>query len=128
MQDVNRFVIRQKLWLIGRLGKVRARILFDTGANVSLIRDDLARKIEDVDELLGRAHRCYSATGSFMVRPGMIADVEISRYPLMANLCVAKELTEDVILGDDFMGRWGLMLDPKHRRVMVEPEYLRLQA
>jgi aspartyl protease len=128
MKRVHLYIIKQKLWLIGLRGKVRAPVLFDTGATLSLIREDVARKIQDVDELAGRARRCIGATRTFMVRPGLVADVEISRHRLMANFCVTRELTEDVILGNDFMAMWSIILDPEHRRVLVDPECLRLRA
>ncbi len=125
--NVRHYVIRQELWLIGKTKKIRAPMLFDTGATISLVRMDVARQVARLDEC-GEPFRCISADGNFTVRHFIHARIGIARHRIHVTLAVAKELTEQVILGDDFMGTWGIMVDPKHNRIMVDPAALRIRA
>jgi len=43
--------VGQKLWVIGRKARRKVEVLFDTGSSDSWIRESIARRIADPEEL-----------------------------------------------------------------------------
>jgi hypothetical protein len=41
---------------------------------------------------------------------------------------IVEDLSEELILGADFLQRWHIKLDPFRRRVWVDPEDVRIRA
>lgn len=101
--------------------------MFDTGSTYSLINEEIARAVADPVEIV-EPKRFEAAVGSFVVRQGVFADVLIKhrRYP--AQFYVAPGLTESLIIGADFMQVWHIQLDPRKRRVILDPKAMKLKA
>lgn len=120
-------IIKKKVWLIGRKGRCRVDALYDSGSTHSIVREDVAEQIATLDDL-PEPKTYEAAVGSFTVRHGIFADILIRGKRLTAGLRVVRGLTEDLILGADFMQVWHIRLDPRRRQVILDPQALRLKA
>ena len=120
-------LIAENLWVIGRRARRRVSALFDTGSSDSLIRADLAGEIGHPDEL-PEPKKYRAAVGSFVVRTSVVADVLLAGKRFTALFFVVPGLTEELVLGADFMQRWHLRLEPRRRRVILDPKALQLKA
>ncbi len=120
-------VIRKQVTLVGPKGSVQVKALFDCGATLSFVRTDIAVRLDSIHEWT-EPLACESAKGSFLVRGGVLVQVGMCGYSLAATLNVYKKLTEDAILGADFLGTWGVLVDPQRHRVLIDPEYARARA
>ncbi len=120
-------LITEKLLLIGHNGRTEVTALFDTGSTHSLVREDIARGIADLDDL-PEPKEYQLAVGSIVARKGVFADVVLQGKRLTIGLKVVKGLTEELILGVDFMQTWQIRLDPRRHRATVDPRALRLKA
>lgn len=120
-------LITKDLWLRGRKGSRKVRALFDTGSTYSLIAESVARRIAEPTEL-AEPKRFEAAVGTFRAREVVFPDVVLGRKRLPTALIVVSELTEEVILGVDFLQHWHIRLDPRGKRIIVDPKALRLIA
>ncbi len=120
-------LIYKKLRVIGRKGEATLTALLDTGSSHSLLREDVARDIGDPEEL--PEPKAYElAVGSFTARHGLFADVVIRGKRLMCGFKVVPRLSEEMILGVDFLQIWNVRLEPKTHRMILDPKALRLKA
>ncbi len=120
-------LISRKLQFIGRRGKAKVETLFDTGSNHCLIRASVAAKLAEADEL-PEPKRYEAAVGSFTARHFVVADVVLGGKRLTTLFKIVPELTEEAILGADFLQSWHIRLDPRKKRVILDPKALRLKA
>lgn len=120
-------LIAQDLWFVGRRGRKRLRALFDSGSNHCLMSETVAGRLSELDDL-PEPKEYEAAVGSFTARQFVVADVVIRRKRLTTLFKVVSALTEDVILGADFLQSWHIRLDPRHHRFIVDPRALRLKA
>ncbi len=120
-------IISQKLTLIGRKGRRQVEALFDTGSSHSMVRESIAVAIAEPDDL-PEPKTYESAVGKFTARTGIFADVVIRRHRLLTGLTVVTNLSEELILGVDFLQRWQVRLDPHHHKLILDPKAFRLRA
>lgn len=120
-------IIRERVALIGRKSTEEADALFDTGCTHSLMSDALARRLGPLDDLPEPAE-FEAAVGHFKCHQGIFVNVQIGKLKYMSQFRVAHGLTEDVILGLDFMQVWNIKLDPRRHMVVVDPKALKLKA
>ena len=120
-------IIRKKLWVTGRKGRRCLSVLFDSGSSFSLINDRIADLIGIRDEWT-EPITCHAAVGAFTCREFIAADIKIRRHRPFGILTIVRDLTEEVIIGADFLQRWHIKLDPFRRRVIVDPRELQLRA
>lgn len=119
--------IRKTVWVVGRRGRKKVEALFDTGASYSLLREDVARAIGEPEELPEPRH-FEAAVGGFTARFGIFADLLFQRKRFHTALTVAPGLTEDLLIGTDFMQQFHVRLEPRKRRVSFDKQALRLLA
>lgn len=125
--DVAMGLICKEMWVIGRKGRKKVSALFDTGASHSLLRESIARAIADPVEL-PEPKKFATAVGEFKAREGGVVDVVLAGKRLYTRLTSVADLTEDLILGADFLQSWHIRLDPRRRRVILDPQALKLKA
>lgn len=120
-------LIYRRMVCIGRKGRCTVEALFDSGSNHCLMRDDVAARIAPLDEL--PEPKLYeAAVGSFRAKHFVVADVSLAGRRLTTLFKVVPDLTEEAILGADFLQSWHIRLDPRRRRILVDPRALRLKA
>ncbi len=116
-------LIYQTLELRGRKRKRKVRILMDSGSTHSLIREDIARDLGELHDL-PEPKEFHSVVGEFTAREGVMADVVVRRHRLMTHFTAVRSLTEEAILGVDFFERYHIRLDPKRKRLILDPDAL----
>ncbi|MBI2900323.1 MAG: retroviral-like aspartic protease [Planctomycetes bacterium] len=120
-------LISKRVWLIGLKGRRKVEALFGTGSSHSLLNERIARAVGTPEGLPGP--KVYqAAVGSVTAREGIFADVVLRGKRLTAGLKIVPDLTEELILGADFMQVWHIRLEPRRGRVILDPRALRLKA
>ncbi len=120
-------IIYKTLTVIGRRGRARCEVLFDSGATRSLMERSLAMRLAQPVELA--EPEIYSlARGHFTVREGAFLQVVIQRRRIPVEVRVVEGLTENLILGADFLQVWDIRLRPKTKQVLLDLRALRLKA
>jgi predicted aspartyl protease len=120
-------LITKELTVIGPKGRQRLTALFDTGASFSLIRNTIAEPIGDPAEI-PEPKKFTTAVGEFRAHTYIVVDIALERKRLFPPLIVGPGLTEDLILGADFLQQWHIRLDPKRHRFLLDPKALKLRA
>ena len=115
-------VIRKSLPLVGRRGKKEVECLFDGGASSSFIRPDLARKLGLPTTNLLRPLRIRLGKGSTQVSKLAAVIVRLNGATLADTAYVMPGLTEEYVLGAEFLERYDIRLDPKRRRLLLPPK------
>ncbi len=115
----------------GDLGNAVAEALMDSGAGVSVVRRDVAEKLSN--HLLGlkpRTLRMVNGRKWLTVLEGAYLEVEMKGKSLDGSFYVVDEMPREVIIGVDFMQRWGILLDPKNHdfTIGVDPEAIEMAA
>ena len=111
-----------------RIGPTRTQSLIDTGADCSVIRYDIYKKIPKgciVKTFKISTPPCVSATGNPLE---IVAEARIKfqlgRVPLEHTFKVAKNLRKTLILGSDFLGANGASIDFKKRELNIGGKYV----
>ncbi|MBI2898707.1 MAG: retroviral-like aspartic protease [Planctomycetes bacterium] len=113
--------------LFGSRGKKTVFALFDSGASKSLIRRDLARDLGPLVEL-PEPERFEMVRGRFIVRDGCVASVGLGRAKPAHLFRAVERLSEDLIVGADFLQQWDVRLEPRRKKIVLDPRALRLKA
>lgn len=120
-------LIYKQVVLCGDRGEASVQALWDSSASESFIRRGLAEKIGTVVKLsvprkfeMGkRMLLIEESTGSI--------DVKVEGYSLFWHFLYVPELSEELIIGADFLQRWKIKLDPESERIIIDPKALRLK-
>lgn len=108
----------------------QVQALFDTGADVSLVRRDIAESLAELTTMrypqrLGMA----DGAGVLLTRQKVDLYVYIDDLPLMNPFLVADNLGEEMIIGADMMQRWKIKLDPEQEDILpIDPRVLRMRV
>ena len=63
--------------------------------------------------------------GSLLVEESTgIADVEVGGYNLFWHFLIVPALSEELIIGADFLQRWKIKLDSESERIIIDPKAL----
>lgn len=115
-------LIRKRLSFVGRRRKKEVECLFDTGASSSFIRPELVRELELPTTNLLRPLRIRLGKGSTRVSKLAAAMVRLNGVTLADTAYVMPGLTEEYVLGSEFLERYDIRLDPKRRRLLLPPK------
>lgn len=115
-------LVRKKLPLVGRRGQRQVDCLFDTGASSSFIRPTLVRTLNLSTADLPKPIRIRLGKGSTLVTEIAAVMVRLNGVTLADSAYVMPGLTEDYVLGAEFLERYDIRLDPKHRRLLLPPK------
>lgn len=120
-------LIYKNLTVVGRHGKARLQVLFDSGATRSLVNASVASRLADPVELA--EPETYSlARGRMTVREGAFLQVILQRHRIPLEARVVPDLSEPLIIGADFLQIWDIRLRPKKKQVLLDARALRLKA
>ena len=120
-------LIYKEVVLGGDKGKGKFQALWDNGSSESFIRKDIAEKIGTISKL-STPRQFEMGKGTLLVEESTsIIDIEIEGYSLFWHFLVVSELSEEVIIGADFLQRWKVKLDPENERIIIDPKALKLK-
>lgn len=108
----------------------QVRALFDTGADLSLVRQDIAENLEEF-KTIRHPLRLGMADGDAVLRTNQTVElyVYIDDLPLAHMFYVAENLGEEMIIGADMMQQWKIKLDPEQEDIMpIDPRVLRMRV
>lgn len=115
-------VIRKKLALIGPRRRRQVECLFDTGASSSFIRPELALTLGLSVASLPKPLRFRLGKRSAQVSRLAALMLRINDVTLADAAYVMPSLTEEYVVGVEFLERYGIRLDPKRRRLLLPPK------
>jgi predicted aspartyl protease len=119
-------LIYKDLEFVGTKGSKVMRVLMDTGASESFLRESEAQAITDL----------FQSPVSVMVELGKgfvavaelaIAAVNLDGHRVHWTFYVLEDLTEEAVIGADFFQRWKIKLDPATEDLIVDPQALKLK-
>lgn len=120
-------LIRKQLWVYGSKGRRKIEALFDTGASHTMIREEIGARL-GVRSDLPEPREYEAAVGRFRVRQAVMLDIAIQRRRLFTEVMLAPDLSEDLIIGANFLQDWHIKLEPRRHRIILDPKALRLKA
>lgn len=100
--------------------------LFDSGASTSAIRASLARTLGKPIKLQF-PRTAETAVGRVTIREAMEAVIQLNGHPIEWFFFLVPDLTEELVIGEDFLDRFNVRLDFRRKRVVIDPRYLRLK-
>jgi predicted aspartyl protease len=112
-------VIRKALPLIGPRRQRRVECLFDTGASSSFIRPGLVRALGLSTAHLPKSLRIRLGKGSTQVSRIAAVMIRLNGVIVADTAYVMPGLTEEYVLGAEFLERYDIRLDPKRRRLLL---------
>lgn len=115
-------LIRKKLPFIGRRKKIEVECLFDTGASSSFICPELVRTLGLSTADLAKPVRIRLGKGSTRVSRIAAVTIRLNGTTLADTAYVMPGLSEEYVLGAEFLERYDIRLDPKHRRLLLPPK------
>ena len=115
-------VIRKKLPFVGRRRKREVECLFDTGASSSFTRPELVRELRLPTANLLRPLRIRLGKGWTPVSKLAAVMIRLNGVTLADTACLMPGLSEEYVLGSDFLERYDIRLDPKRRRLLLPPK------
>jgi predicted aspartyl protease len=122
-------IIRLPILFRGSINDKYLYSLFDSGANYSFIRKDIAEQLEPLTQLREPLRMTTADINNSMEVVYRIAtnfsvsnDVELSD-----EFFVVEDLSEEVVIGALTMQKWKMKLDFEHDRVEVDPRMAKMQ-
>lgn len=120
-------LIYKDVALKGDKGDGEFHALWDNGCSESFIRRDLAEKVATILKLSApREFEMGKGTLSVAESTGIL-DVEAEGYNLFWHFLVVPDLSEELIIGADFLQRWKIKLDPENEKIIIDPKALKLK-
>ena len=102
--------------------------LFDSGANLSAIRKDLAEQIDVLIKLREPIRLATANSNDFMqVNYKFVSEFFLNDVQLSDEFLVLKDISEEVIIGAATMKKWRMKLDFEHDTVSVDSKVAKLQ-
>lgn len=120
-------LIYKDVSLKGDKGEGKFRTLWDNGSSESFVRRDLAEKVGTILKL-SALREFERGKGTLLVAQSTgILDVEVEGYNLFWHFLVVSDLSEELIIGADFLQRWKIKLDSQNERIIIDPKALKLK-
>lgn len=120
-------LIYKEVVLRGDKGERRFRALWDNGSSESFIRRDLAESVGTILKL-DAPREFEMGRGILSVEESTgILSVQVEGYSLFWHFPVVPDLSEELIIGADFLQRWKIKLDPESERIIIDPKSLKLK-
>jgi len=115
-------VIRKKLPVMGRRGKKQVECLFDSGASSSFVRPELVRALGLPTLGLLKPIRIRLGKGSTRVLKRAEVRIGLNGITLPDTAYVLPGLSEEFVIGAEFLERYEIRLDPKRQRFLLPPK------
>jgi hypothetical protein len=122
-------IIKLPMLFRGSINDKYLYCLFDSGANYSFVRKDIAEQLEPLTRLREPLRLATADVNNYMEVEYRIAtnfsvsnDVELSD-----EFFVLDDLSEEAVIGALTMQKWKMKLDFEHDRVEVDPRMAKMQ-
>lgn len=121
-------ILKHPLLFVGSKGEKNLYALYDSGANLSCIRPDLVKELENLDSL-GRKRRIATANEGHYIEIShrVTLDFYINDILLSDEFLVVPGLSEEVIIGAATLQKWRIKLNFEHDTVEVDPKVAKMQ-
>lgn len=121
-------IIKNPLLFEGSKSDRTLYALFDSGANLSCISEDIAGTLTDLIPFRKPRHVDTTAEGHFIeVKYQVVLTFYIDDIQLSDEFLVIPGLSEEAIIGAATMQKWRIKLDFEHDKVIVDPKVAKLQ-
>ena len=118
-------LIYKEVVLRGDKGEGKFQALWDNGSSESFIRRDLAKGVGTILRL-DAPREFEMGKGSLSVSESTgVLSIEVEGFNLFWHFLVVPNLSEELIIGADFLQRWEIKLDPE--RIIIDPKALKLK-
>ncbi|MHC1611395.1 MAG: retropepsin-like aspartic protease [Candidatus Methanospirareceae archaeon] len=108
-------------------GEGEFQALWDNGSSESFIRRDLAEGVGTILRL-DAPREFEMGRGSLSVSESTgVLSVEVEGFNLFWHFLVVPNLSEELIIGADFLQRWKIKLDPENEKIIIDPKALKLK-
>ena len=106
----------------GRLGKLVVKILIDTGSAVTLVRDDVWKKVQQSPKTIkAPVHSVVAANGEKLELVGQgEVSITIRGVTRRHMVLVTKHLTQECILGVDFLIKHACVVDLRQHTFVID--------
>lgn len=120
-------LIYKSVLLEGDKGEKDFSALFDNGSSESFIRKELAKEVATILKL-SAPKEFGMGRGTLLVEEstGILA-IEVESFNLFWHFLVVPDLTEEVIIGTDFLQRWKIRFDPQNEKIIIDGKALKLK-
>jgi hypothetical protein len=112
------------------IGETVLTTLLDSGAGVSLIREDIAKKIFSTFTKMDKSRIFYGVNGqkAFKSSWTCILQLKMKNKLLDGQFYVVENMPRELIIGVDFMQKWEITLDLKKEdySIGVDPEAIEI--
>ena len=121
-------MVSKRIRLRGERGAATVNALFDTGASKSLIRRDIALKVAR----LLRAQTPWifqlgDGKGKLKTSEMVGLVFQLKGVSIVHTFIVARNLSEEVIIGTDLMQFWKVKPDPVREDVVIDKKLIQLK-
>ena len=118
-------LIYKEVVLRGDKGEGEFQALWNNGSSESFIRRDLAEGVGTILRL-DAPREFEMGKGDLLVGESTgVLSVEVEGFNLFWHFLVVPNLSEELIIGADFLQRWKIKLDPE--RIIIDPKALKLK-
>ena len=116
--------------IIGKVDNVQTEILMDSGSSISLLSQDIAKRLKDFTQRPLPLIKLKTVSGEILPLCNHISTqvyIQTMVTPVEHNFIVADHLIAPVIIGTDFLRQHGLILDFSNKTVGVYPKQIHAQ-
>jgi len=120
-------VLYQRIKLSGSKDEFETEALFDGGATYSVIRKDIAEKLENLTKMrIPLKFRTAKEGAELTATEKVVLDFYIDNTRFSDEFIVIENLDEEVIIGAKTMQSWRFKLDYENERVLFDPKVTKL--
>ncbi len=118
--------LNKPVTLLGTLGTKTFSALIDPNAEWSLIRRDEAIHIAPPTTLaIPITVKLDKIT--IQIDEAMVSEVKLNGHRMYGTFIIVPKLTEELIIGADFLQSWKIKLDQETEEIVIDPSALQLQ-
>ena len=121
-------MVSKRIRIRGDRGIVVVNALFDTGASKSLIRRDIALKVGRLLKApTGWTFQLGDGKGRLKTNEIVGLLFQLKGVSIIHPFVVARNLSEEVIIGTDLMQLWKIRPDPVSEDVVIDKKLIQLK-
>ncbi|MEW6481747.1 MAG: retropepsin-like aspartic protease [bacterium] len=121
-------LITKKLKVMGDKGEREVNCLFDSGASVSFIREDIQRAIATPFSLLKlMSFQLGDGRGRIEADRGVFLRIVLPEGDIFDDVVIVDSLGEEMVIGAQTLQRWRIKLDFEHDDIIVDKKALELK-
>ena len=115
--------------IVGKVGNIQIEMLMDSGSSISLLSQDIAKRLKDFTQRPVPQIELKTASGDILPLCNHISTqvcIQNMDVPVEQDFVVADRLVAPVTLGIDFLRQHELILDFSNERVSVYPKQIQV--